>query len=92
MDYYEKVEKQLETINEKIDEMAAFMKLKAGLEPEDIFLDNAEFIKLMNISKRTAQHWRDSKMIGYSMIGAKIYYCLEDVLKLLKDNYKHANK
>nr|WP_237267430.1 helix-turn-helix domain-containing protein [Tenacibaculum todarodis] len=42
----------------------------------------------MNISKRTAQHWRDSGLIGYCQIGYKIYYRLSDILELLNKNFK----
>lgn len=50
---------------------------------QDTFIDNSEFIRLMKISKRTAQTWRDEKRISYSQIGAKIYYKFSDVEKLL---------
>lgn len=92
MEYFENVERQLENIINKLNDISGFVKLKGGLEPSEVFLDNAEFIKLMRISKRTAQHWRDTNIIGYSMVGAKIYYCLEDIQELLKKNYKQAIK
>lgn len=56
------------------------------------FIDNQEFINLMNISKRTAQTWRDEGKISFSQIGSKIYYKMEDVLKLLDKNYIPAFK
>jgi hypothetical protein len=56
------------------------------LNPPTSFIDNAEFIQLMRISKRTAQTWRDEKRIAFSQVGAKIYYKLSDVEQLL-----HAN-
>lgn len=52
------------------------------------FIDNADFIKLMNISKRTAQSWRDNSIISYHQIGAKIYYKSTDVEALLKLHYQ----
>jgi hypothetical protein len=73
---------RLETLNKKLEE-----KQKS---PEDIFLDNQEFIQLMNISKRTAQTWRDEGIISFSQIGSKIYYRMSDVEKLLEKNYKEA--
>ncbi|KAF0128232.1 MAG: hypothetical protein FD155_3370 [Bacteroidetes bacterium] len=57
------------------------------LTPPKNFLDNSEFIQLMNISKRTAQTWRDDKIIAFSQIGSKIYYRYSDIEKLLKSNY-----
>ncbi|WP_157209285.1 helix-turn-helix domain-containing protein [Mariniflexile maritimum] len=63
------------------------MKLNEKIDPEDVFFDNQEFMKLMNISKRTAQEWRNKKIILCSQIGNKIYYRLSDIQKLLNDNY-----
>ncbi|WP_288955749.1 helix-turn-helix domain-containing protein [uncultured Polaribacter sp.] len=74
---------RLDLLGEKLE--------KKQKSPKDIFLDNQEFIQLMNISKRTAQTWRDSGIISYSQIGSKIYYRLSDVQKLLDKNYKEAN-
>jgi hypothetical protein len=44
----------------------------------------------MNISKRTAQSWRDEGKVSFSQIGSKIYYRMSDVQKLLDKNYKAA--
>lgn len=60
--------------------------------PEDQFVDNQEFMQLMNISKRTAQNWRDEGVISFSQIGSKIYYRMSDVRKLLDNNYCKAFK
>ena len=70
-------------------------KLNSTLEsnqklPQETFLDNQEFIQLMNISKRTAQTWRDEGIVSFSQIGSKIYYRMSDVQKLLDKNYKAA--
>jgi uncharacterized membrane protein len=46
----------------------------------------------MNISKRTAQTWRDEGIISYSQVGSKIYYRMSDVQKLLDSNYNQASK
>ncbi len=69
--------------------------IKSSLEenqksPEEIFLDNQEFLQLMNISKRTAQTWRDKGIVSFSQIGSKIYYQMSDVQKLLNKNYKES--
>jgi len=59
---------------------------------ENIFLDNQQFLQLMNISKRTAQSWRDEGIISFSQVGSKIYYRMSDVKKLLDTNYKPSFK
>jgi hypothetical protein len=45
----------------------------------------------MNISKRTAQAWRDTGMIAFSQVGSKMYYRLSDILKML-DKYNKPSK
>lgn len=77
--YFELVNR-LDLLNEKLD--------KKKKSPDDIFLDNQEFLQLMNISKRTAQTWRDSGVVSFSQIGSKIYYRMSDVQNLLDKNYK----
>jgi hypothetical protein len=79
---YIEILNRLDTLNKKLE---ANQK-----KPEDQFLDNQEFIKLMNISSRTSQNWRDTGKISFSQIGSKIYYKMSDVQKLLDANYRKA--
>ena len=45
---------------------------------------NGDVCKLLNISKRTLQHYRDTGVLPFSQIGHKCYYKLEDVELLLQ--------
>ena len=85
--YEERIENILKRLDEQITFVVAKMKMNEKLDPEDVFFDNGEFMKLMNISKRTAQEWRNKKIIEFSQVGNKIYYRLSDIQKLLNDNY-----
>jgi DNA-binding transcriptional regulator YiaG len=74
----------LQQIHNKLNEIQQTLKtLESSALFQKEFLDNQEFIQLMNISKRTAQYWRDQGIIPYSQIGAKIYYNLDDVKAIL---------
>ena len=57
------------------------------------WLHNGDVCKLLNISKRTLQHYRDTGVLPFSQIGHKCYYKREDVetLLLTKSN-KPKNK
>lgn len=79
---YKELINRLDVLNKKLEE-----KQKS---PDDTFLDNQEFLQLMNISKRTAQTWRDEGIVSFSQIGSKIYYRMSDVKRLLDKNYKTA--
>ncbi|WP_445719146.1 helix-turn-helix domain-containing protein [Flavobacterium sp.] len=85
--YEERIENILKRLDEQITFVVAKMKMNEKFDPEDVFFDNGEFMKLMNISKRTAQEWRNKKIIEFSQVGNKIYYRLSDIQKLLNDNY-----
>ena len=79
---FDKAFKQLEEITNTLKE--------ADLKMDDPFVSNPKFLKLMEISQRTAQIWRDEEKIGYSQISGKIYYRKSDIEKLLNDNYSKA--
>lgn len=85
--FYDDAEKVLKRIDEQVSLIVAKMKINSKLDPEDIIFDNQEFLKVMNISKRTAQQWRDTGYIGFSQLGNKIYYRLSDIKALLNANY-----
>ena len=48
------------------------------------WLHNGDVCKLLNISKRTLQHYRDTGVLPFSQIGHKCYYRREDVERLLE--------
>lgn len=75
----------------KMDEIQIKLTAKEK-QPKETWLDNQEFIQLLKISKRTAQHYRDTGMISFSQVGSKIYYRLADVEELLKKHYNKAFK
>lgn len=81
---FDEVIKRLDKIQSEI-----FNKQKS---PVDTFIDNLEFIQVMNVSKRTAQTWRDEGIISFSQIGSKIYYRMSDVQALLDKHYNPAFK
>lgn len=82
------VQQYIEILN-RLDELNRTLE-STKKSPEDPFLDNQEFIRQLNISKRTAQSWRDEGIISFSQIGSKIYYKMSDVQKLLDTNSRKA--
>lgn len=82
---------QFEELLTRVNEIKSALAEK-NKKPEEQFLDNQEFMQLMNISKRTAQSWRDEGKISFSQIGGKIYYRLNDVQNLLDSHHIKAFK
>lgn len=54
------------------------------------YLTNNEVSKLLNLSTRTLQDWRDNGVISYIQISGKILYRQTDILKLLDDNFEKS--
>jgi hypothetical protein len=92
MPFYEPTEELFKEIQERLKELTAILKEKQLMNPEDLFCDNQEFLIIMNISKRTAQLWRDTGYIGFSQLGNKIYYRIKDIQDLLNENYNPKKK
>ena len=62
----------------KLDSLSS--KLEGQIKDSRLMIiDNEEFLNLMNVSKRTAQTWRDEGKISFSQIENKIYYTMYDV-------------
>lgn len=74
------IQAKLEALSSKIDKIQ-----KDKLQTQ--IIDNADFIRLMNISNSTSKNWRKKGIIAYSQIENKIYYKIVDIQKLLDDNY-----
>jgi hypothetical protein len=77
---------RIESIENQLLKLTFDVLRKQSNLPESMFFDNSEFIQIMNISKRTAQIWRDTGIIRYSQIGSKIYYKLTDINNLINEN------
>lgn len=88
MEECKKCREPLEKIQERLSKMLLLLEARQLSNPEQVFFDNQEFIQVMNISKRTAQSWRDTGMIAFSQVGSKIYYHLSDILKMLEKYHK----
>ena len=57
----------------------------------EIYLSGEDVCKLLHISKRTLQQYRDDKILPYIQIGGKIIYRESDILTVLEQNYKSNN-
>ncbi|PZP49378.1 MAG: DNA-binding protein [Pseudopedobacter saltans] len=57
----------------------------------EIYLSGEELCKMLHISKRTLQQYRDDNILPYIQIGGKINYKESDILVLLEQNYISNN-
>ncbi len=53
----------------------------------EIYLSGEDVCRLLHISKRTLQQYRDDNILPYIQIGGKIIYKETDLLSILEQNY-----
>ena len=53
----------------------------------EIYLSGEDLCKLLHISKRTLQQYRDDNILPFIQIGGKIIYKESDILNVLEQNY-----
>lgn len=53
----------------------------------EIYLSGEDVCKLLHISKRTLQQYRDDHILPYIQIGGKIIYKETDLMSILEQNY-----
>lgn len=74
-----------------LDDALARLRRKLGTQSSRLnterYLTNTELGKLLHLSPRTLQDYRDTGLIGYIQISGKILYRESDILKLLEQNY-----
>jgi hypothetical protein len=83
MNYIQFSEKEYQAIINRLDE------LRTNLKAEDIIYDNSDALRILKVSRRTLQSWRDEGLIDFYQIGAKIYYTQESLNNFLQ---RHAIK
>jgi len=57
------------------------------LAQDDRWLDNEDLCRILKVTKRTLQNYRDNFILPYTQIGRKIYYKYSDVQTILQKNY-----
>lgn len=56
----------------------------------EIYLSGEDVCKLLHVSKRTLQQYRDDSILPYVQIAGKIIYKESDILTILERNYVSA--
>lgn len=84
-DFFQSMERMLDGIS----------RLAKGNKPTlngERFLGNNEVAKLLNVSIRTLQDWRDNSIIPYIQIKGKIIYRQSDIDRFLQSSYNEKRQ
>lgn len=85
-------QESLDNIEKRLEELTHAVTKKQDRIFDKVIIDNEEFQKLFKISPGTAANWREKGLIAYSQINNKIVYKIEDINKMLDDNYRPFKK
>lgn len=81
---FEKMKASLEMAAEKLEEVTSRYSKSKKMQK---WLEGNEVCEILNISKRTLQTYRDNGTLPYSQIGYKMYYLVDDILKMLNKQF-----
>jgi len=51
------------------------------------WLNGDQVTKMLGVSRRTLQNYRDNGILPYSTVGGKFYYGIKDIEDLMQKNY-----
>lgn len=68
-----------------LSEMKKLLSERQGL-PSHKWLKSHEIRRLLSVSQGTLQHLRQKGILPFTKIGGVIYYDIEDIEKMIKDN------
>ena len=80
--WMQKVMERLDRQDEMLLSMQPSGKAPNPMDGIRLF-DNQDLCMLLQISKRTLQHYRDTGKIPFSMVGHKCYYKESDITEIL---------
>jgi excisionase family DNA binding protein len=75
----------------KTDQLSKKLDDQQPQQVSMIWLTGDEICKLLRVSKRTLQNYRDRKSIPFSQIGRKIYYKYSDINEYLEMHHIKPN-
>jgi uncharacterized protein YdcH (DUF465 family) len=93
---FSKLLKNLENLTKEIHSQNSAQKAKPNQSQElpkgklalgDEWLDNEDVCKVLRVTKRTLQNYRDNFILPYSQIGKKVLYKSSDVQRVLEKHY-----
>lgn len=82
---YDGIIKRIDRVS---DELREYVKQNSNPMIEK-WIDNADASRILNISGRSLQNYRDKRILPFSTIGGKIYYKASDIEAVLNLNYSN---
>lgn len=77
----------LNKIEARMENLENILRNKSEQEINSQWIESVKIPKLLGISQKTWQTYRDKRLIPFSQIGSKIFVKRADLDKFMKDHY-----
>ena len=81
-----------EGLNQKLEELAKLVTNKNKAEALDEWIESGEARKMLGVSQKTWQTYRDNRVIPFSQFGRKIYVKKADLEAFMQSHYITAKQ
>lgn len=77
-------------IEKEINELKVLLRQKTEEEKNNEWVESTKVPKLLGISQKTYQSWRDKRLLSFAQIGSKIYVKRADIEEFMNSHYIEA--
>lgn len=74
----------------EINELKTLLRKKTEEEKNDEWIESTKVPKILGVTRKTYQSWRDKRLLSFSQIGSKIYVKRADIEKFMNSHYIEA--
>lgn len=82
----------LDKIEEKMETLETILKEKSDNEINSQWINSTQIPKILGISQKTWQTYRDKRLIPFSQIGSKIFVKRQDLEEFMNTHYIPSKK
>ena len=82
----------LNKMEEKMETLENILRDKSEQEINSQWIESVKIPKMLGISLKTWQTYRDKRLIPFSQIGSKIFVRRSDLEKFMEEHYIESNK
>ena len=77
----------LDRLEEKIENLENILRDKSESEQNSQWIESVKIPKILGVSLKTWQTYRDKRLIPFSQIGSKIFVKMEDLENFINSHY-----
>lgn len=80
-------QEELEEIKSDLKELKGIFRKKAEADMNSEWIESVKIPKLLGVSRKTYQEWRNKKLLSFVQVGSKIWIKRSDLEKFMESHY-----